>query len=638
MTLMMEELDPNRHQQMWQFYDKETKEGGLGRVTFNKMFRGRPWYTVEARKDGDWTVVGEVRQRPKNKDGLEWAVYEDGKEVDRWHDFAHAAANVPGAANEDMSDRWAQKRRNEYKSGKRLRSKSPEFRGEVPPVVEIPKAEGTTNEKFEFIPSEAEIERAASEIDTEASEAQLRAGNAKKGHTKFAGFDITFEHRPDLKDDNAQYGYIKRTKGADGEQVDVFVNKKAEKDWAGDIYVVDQYTEDGNFDEHKVMLGYNNLLDAKRSYRKAYGRQANNITKLTQNEFKAWLAEAGSNKRPAIETSVTEAGRKERESGQNRLRFSSGKNLLATSDEEFIKAVLKTSEQNLGDMPDTMPLNIAVSELLTMQEREQAQTTSGEDITGAVTMDEVFPPGKIEKEVAAINKEFPGAEIILAERADPQIQARIADQLGERHSNVPALYDPATKTIYIFKDRLNPITPSIRKLALHEMVHKGLDNMFDAHNDPRGRVEYNELMDDIYERVPSKYKPLLKKIELEYELEPKVYPEDRRIAAEELVANLAERDVKEGIVARVIKFVRNFLERIGMITKEDAWTNEDIRKLIAEAHGAIEVKDRSNRVMLTEEVTVAETGEVYEVELPASELLNEIEQRKAMCEKVRACL
>lgn len=460
-----------------------------------------------------------------------------------------------------------------------------------------------------------------------------------------AGYQITLQDRPDLKDDKSEYGEIRRTEGADGDPVDVFVNKDAAPRWAGNAYIIDQVDEDGNFDEHKVMLGYNNLIDARRSYQRAYGRKVKptNITKMTLDEFDAWLAEPGANKRPATKSGVTEAGRKARKDDNDKLRYSVGRDLFNALDEDFVKAVLGGDERKMGDVPDTVPLNIAVSELLAIEEQQRKDEKLAATKAEAVTPEEMFPPGRVEKEVGKINEEFPGANIEVVSRSNIQDRLKAGllptlETFEEKIEDltVPAMYDPDSKTIYIFKDRIMPGT-NLRKLALHEMFHKGLDNMFDMHRDPKGRVEYNALMDDIYNRVPDKHKPMLKRIENDYKLDNTV-PEDRRIAAEELVADLAERNVKDGIVARAIRFVRNFLERIGVITKEDAWTNEDIRKLIAEAHGAIAAKDRTSRVTLTEEVLLGETGEVYEVEMPAAELLNEIEQRKAICEKVRACL
>jgi inorganic pyrophosphatase len=61
----------------------------------------------------------------------------------------------------------------------------------------------------------------------------------------------------------ADYGYISGTKDHDGEQLDAYVgpNPKSTK-----VFVIKQLKDDGSFDEHKVMLGYDDLAAAKASY------------------------------------------------------------------------------------------------------------------------------------------------------------------------------------------------------------------------------------------------------------------------------------------------------------------------------------------------------------------------------------
>jgi hypothetical protein len=171
----------------------------------------------------------------------------------------------------------------------------------------------------------------------------------------------------------------------------------------------------------------------------------------------------------------------------------------------------------------------------------------------------------------------------------------------------PALYDPNTGKIWIFKDRL-PDLYGTKKLIMHEMTHRGL------------------LMSDIYDRVPAKHKAKLKRIEAEYGLDSTVR-EDNWLAAEELVAALAESGVKDSIVAKVVQFIRNFLENIGIITSEDAWSNQDIRDLIAEAHGALTGKPRNQNATITEEVVLESTGEIFEVERSANDAIAEVDQR-----------
>lgn len=63
------------------------------------------------------------------------------------------------------------------------------------------------------------------------------------------------------------YGYIEGTVGADGDEVDVFVGPDPESDT---LYIIDQNKASGEFDEHKVMLGFSNIAEAKDAYHANY--------------------------------------------------------------------------------------------------------------------------------------------------------------------------------------------------------------------------------------------------------------------------------------------------------------------------------------------------------------------------------
>lgn len=67
----------------------------------------------------------------------------------------------------------------------------------------------------------------------------------------------------------ADYGYIRKTVSAEGqdEPVDCFIGDDRESDM---VFVVNHYTE-GEFEEHKVMLGYRTPASAAADYKTAYG-------------------------------------------------------------------------------------------------------------------------------------------------------------------------------------------------------------------------------------------------------------------------------------------------------------------------------------------------------------------------------
>lgn len=146
------------------------------------------------------------------------------------------------------------------------------------------------------------------------TEAQKEAGNYKKGHVVLNGLDISIENPAGSKRREEwpplahHYGYIKRTEGADGDHVDVFMS-----DDAGNpdlpVFVVDQRNRDGSFDEAKVMLGFADEAAARAGYLANYTKGWNGlgaISSMTLDEFKTWLRDGDTTKPVAYEAPATE--------------------------------------------------------------------------------------------------------------------------------------------------------------------------------------------------------------------------------------------------------------------------------------------------------------------------------------------
>lgn len=129
------------------------------------------------------------------------------------------------------------------------------------------------------------------------TKAQAEAGNYRKGHTMVSGLRIAIENpagsrrRADWPPMVAHYGYVKGTEGADGDHVDVFLRPAISDDWVGTVYVVDQCDADGDFDEHKCLLGYDSQREATQAYLAHYpkGWRLGAVTALSLADFKAWL-------------------------------------------------------------------------------------------------------------------------------------------------------------------------------------------------------------------------------------------------------------------------------------------------------------------------------------------------------------
>ena len=87
------------------------------------------------------------------------------------------------------------------------------------------------------------------------------------------------------------YGYIEGTVGADGDEVDCYLGPDTQSKV---VFVVDQgrLGDSSEFDEHKVFLGYTQESYAKNRYIINHSKGAQifqSITKMTLNDFKAWL-------------------------------------------------------------------------------------------------------------------------------------------------------------------------------------------------------------------------------------------------------------------------------------------------------------------------------------------------------------
>ena len=159
------------------------------------------------------------------------------------------------------------------------------------------------------------------------TEAQKIAGNYAKGHVKLNGLDLSIENPAGSvrsgKDKTGKawkntiqhhYGYIKGTMGNDKDHVDLFVKPETPLDYSGNVFVIDQIHPDtGKFDEHKVMVGFSNMLAAKAAYQSNYakgwkGMQA--MTSMPFEEFKTWVKDGPKNKplaeaKPVVNESLT---------------------------------------------------------------------------------------------------------------------------------------------------------------------------------------------------------------------------------------------------------------------------------------------------------------------------------------------
>lgn len=169
------------------------------------------------------------------------------------------------------------------------------------------------------MPLSEQIDAASAEVNTEPTEAQKEAGNYKKGHVQVGMFDITIEQPEgsirrgtdaagkqwESKMHNT-YGYFRGTEGVDGDHIDVFLSNDIDG-WNGrKVFVVDQYNPDGTFDEHKVMLGFNDMDEAKGDYLANYEKGWENgrridVSAVNLEDFEKWIGSSHRKTKPFAE-------------------------------------------------------------------------------------------------------------------------------------------------------------------------------------------------------------------------------------------------------------------------------------------------------------------------------------------------
>lgn len=123
-----------------------------------------------------------------------------------------------------------------------------------------------------------------------------------QGHTEFQGLQIAIENRKGSirsgkNEDGTEwktkltypYGYIKKTEGTDGDEVDCFIGNNPESQKVFVIHT--QNPETGQYDEDKVFLGFDNEQQARDAFNQNYDSPCfiQDITQLTISELKEKL-------------------------------------------------------------------------------------------------------------------------------------------------------------------------------------------------------------------------------------------------------------------------------------------------------------------------------------------------------------
>ncbi|MEN3759314.1 LPD38 domain-containing protein [Aeromonas veronii] len=425
-----------------------------------------------------------------------------------------------------------------------------------------------------------QIEAARAEVAPEPTDAQKEAGNYKKGHLKLQGLDIALENPKGStrsgtdKDGKAwqstmahDYGYIKRTLGADGDHVDVFIGDQPDSET---VYVVDQVDpKTGKFDEHKVMMGFADEQAAQAGYLANYEKGwkgLGSIKAMPVEEFKRWVKGGDTTKpvgeQPAAAADIGSLTDDEALAVADELGIShddnpddarwglegAKKDALSTAIERVrnpssatpIKPV--SGNSNIVSAPPMKDEGIGAKRAVSFSKQAMAQ---GEKPAKHLTR----------KEAELVTKEwfkqYRGASGIEVQIHTTQAELEQALGLAAKDGLIRrAAFDDDNGTLHVAADTIaNP--KRMREILRHEVLaHYGLANVL-------GDGEYTKLISRI---IKSKSTPSMKAV---WDWVDTHYAgEDVGVQAEEVIAHLAELEQSawrrgwDQVVAWVTKALR----------------------------------------------------------------------------------
>jgi len=137
------------------------------------------------------------------------------------------------------------------------------------------------------------------------TDAQKHAGNYAKKHLSFQGLNIAIENEKGSVRTGASpsgkswrcvvphaYGYIKNSRGADGDHVDCYIGPDKDSTTVFVVNQVDPRTK--KFDEHKCLLGFKNEEDALCCYVAGFSdgsgpKRIGSVETMSIDGFKKWL-------------------------------------------------------------------------------------------------------------------------------------------------------------------------------------------------------------------------------------------------------------------------------------------------------------------------------------------------------------
>ena len=386
------------------------------------------------------------------------------------------------------------------------------------------------------------LQNAIAETETEPTEAQKKAGNYKKGHLSFGGYDFTVETPKGAirsgKDEQGKpwsvtmhdtYGYILGKIGVDGDHIDMFINDAADLDtFDGNVYVVDQVTpETGEFDEHKVMYGYPDEAAATKAYLSNYSKGWKGLGKVTsvpKATFDKWLESSDRKTKPFAEYAMIMKDSNALSRGQ---KYPKGFEAIVNPNmtPELQKAAMDYSnalsrgqkDENLPfDAPmnmDDLPFHRDVKEVKP-SEMTEAQKVAFDAVSAMLKKAGI--PVKVisNEEMEKVAEEQDNLAISML-MSDPQLRFNI--KTPEQKKAAKAAYDWATEHrpdkyaqyAIVNMDNPNQMPEYFQKKALAEQWRKYYTNAWRIGNYKAFDLNkpFEEQVKNVVGRVPSEFDP-----------------------------------------------------------------------------------------------------------------------------------
>lgn len=295
----------------------------------------------------------------------------------------------------------------------------------------------------------AKIKDAAKRVEPTPSQAKIDANNFTKGHVSIQGLPVTIETvRGGTREGTtrggrkwsvkmpAHYGEIKRTEGADGDPLDVYIGPKPDSDY---VLVIDQNDADtGRFDELKAFVGYAHMNAALEDYVASFSdgkgaQRFGDFRNMTIAEFKEFIKTAQT-KRPLADQQVQ------------------------------AQAEVEAENPTDGILPSqSAPARYNPGEQLILEDLSVDQAFSRIDVSHLPVGLRPFMHGVVTK----LKEALQGSGVTIRIVSDPLY----ANMLGPAFNNTGGVYDSNSDTVLIPERTAKSGADKLSYVMLHELGH-----------------------------------------------------------------------------------------------------------------------------------------------------------------------